>query len=93
MTWKVAQAKQNLSKLLRAAADEPQTIYNRDHLVAAVIAGDTLTQFESWCREQERRRPLAEVFQELRQICADEDFEFPQVPRHDRPNPFVGDDE
>lgn len=39
MTWKSAQAKQNLSRLIRAASSEPQQIYNRNRLVAAVISG------------------------------------------------------
>lgn len=93
MVWKVAEAKQNLSKLLRAAAEEPQRIYRRDRLVAAVVDSATFAEFESWRREQERMKSPSEVFADLRRICAEEDFEFPEVPRADRVNPFAEDAE
>lgn len=91
MTWKIAQAKQNFSRLIRAAAEEPQYIYNRSRPVAAVVSGETFELFETWRREQQRRPSLAEAFAELRAICAEEDCEFLEVPRRDRPNPFAGD--
>ena len=89
MTWKIAQAKQNLSQVIRAASAEPQHIYNRNRLVAAVISGETLARFEAWRQEQERRRPLAEALAELRALCEEEDYEVPEIVREDRPNPFV----
>lgn len=89
MVWKVAQAKQNLSKLLRAAAEEPQQIYRRDQLVAAVVDSATFAEFESWRQEQKRSKTPSEVFAELRQLCADEDYELPEVARTDRANPFA----
>ena len=93
MVWKIAQAKQNLSRLLRAAAEEPQRIYRRDRLVAAVVDSATFAEFESWRQEQERKKAPSEVFAELRQLCAEEDFEFPEVPRADRANPFADETE
>jgi len=90
MTWKIAQAKQNLSRVIRAAATEPQQIFNRDRLVAAVISGETLAHFEAWRRERQRSMPLTEAFAELRALCAEEDYEFPEVLRQDRPNPLAG---
>ncbi len=89
MTWKIAQAKQNLSRLIRAATSEPQQIYNRDRLVAAVISGETLARFEAWQQEQASHRPLSEAFAELRALCIEQDYEFPEVPRADRPNSFA----
>lgn len=89
MVWKVAEAKQNLSKLLRAAADEPQKIYRRNDLVAAVVDSTTFAEFESWQRDQERKKTPSEVFAELRRLCTEEDFEFPDVSRADRDNPFA----
>lgn len=89
MRWKVAQAKQNLSKLIRAAAEEPQVIYKRDHRVAVVIGAETFEEFESWQRQREEQRSLADRFAELRQLCIEEDFELPMPSRQDRPNPFV----
>ena len=38
MAWKVAEAKQRLSEVLRCAAREPQTIYSRSRPVAVVVA-------------------------------------------------------
>jgi prevent-host-death family protein len=89
MTWKIAQAKQHLSQVLRAAVEEPQYIHNRNRPVAAVIGGETLALFETWCQEQARRRPLSEAFQELRTLCTEEDYTFPEIARQDRPNPFA----
>lgn len=37
MDWRIAQAKQKFSELIGAVRQEPQLIYNRDQLVAAVI--------------------------------------------------------
>ncbi|MEM7587598.1 MAG: type II toxin-antitoxin system prevent-host-death family antitoxin [Acidobacteriota bacterium] len=89
MTWKIAQAKQHLSQLIREAAQEPQLIYNRNRPVAAVIGGETLELFETWRKEQQARRPLSEVFSELRALCQEEDYELPEVDRRDRANPFA----
>ena len=89
MTWKIAQAKQHLSQVIRAAAQEPQYIHNRNRPVAAVIGGDTLALFELWRHEQERRRPLSEAFHELRTLCSEEDDSFPEITRQDRTNPFI----
>jgi prevent-host-death family protein len=91
MTWKIAQAKQNLSQVIRAAATEPQQIFNRNRLVAAVISGETLAHFEAWRRERQLCMPLAEAFAELRALCTEDDYEFPESSRRDRPNPFVND--
>lgn len=54
MTWKIAQAKQHFSQLIRAAADEPQFISNRNRPVAAVIGGETFALFATW---RSRRSP------------------------------------
>lgn len=89
MDWKIAHAKQNLSRLIREAAKEPQIIYNRNLPVAAVIDRETFSHFEAWRREQERQRPLAEAFAELRSLCAEEGYEFPEIERRDRENPFA----
>ncbi len=89
MSWKIAQAKQHFSQVIRAANSEPQVIFNRNRLVAAVISGETLAHFQAWRGEQERRRPLASAFSELRSLCAEENYEFPEVRREDRSNPFA----
>jgi prevent-host-death family protein len=88
MQWKVAEAKQNFSDIVRRAAREPQLIFKRDRLVAAVVDAQTFAAFQAW-REQQERRPLADAFEELRQIAAEEDYVFELPPRQDRANAFV----
>lgn len=89
MEWKIAQAKQRFSYLVRSASTEPQLIYNRDHLVAAVVAPEDLRELEEY-REQARRRPtLVEVTDPVRRACTEEDYELELTTRSNRPNAFV----
>ena len=87
MDWKIAEAKQNFSELVKAAEREPQWIYNRDKLVAAMVPAKALKEFLGWRRRKEERT-LAEAFEELRRICAEEDYTLEIPPRQERPNPF-----
>ena len=48
MRWKVSEAKQNFSEVVKSAAVEPQLIFNRERLVAAVVDAETLKEFECW---------------------------------------------
>jgi prevent-host-death family protein len=86
--WKVADAKQRFSEVVRLAAKEPQLIYNRGRLVAAVVDADTLQAFASW-RQSQRQISLAEAFMELRHLAAEEHYEFEISARRDRPNAFA----
>ena len=85
MEWKVARAKQNLSKVIQAAAEEPQKIFNRDRLVAVVVDGPTFEKLE----RDYPRRSIGDEFAEFRALCAAEGYELPDSPRVDRPNAFV----
>lgn len=87
MNWKIAEAKQKFSELVKAAEDEPQWIYNRDKLVAAVVPAATLKEFMGW-HHQKQERTLGEAFAELRRICEEEDFTLGTPPRQERLNPF-----
>jgi antitoxin (DNA-binding transcriptional repressor) of toxin-antitoxin stability system len=89
VNWKVADAKQRFSEVVRAAGEEPQLIFNRDRLVAAVVEPELLEEFLAWRREVDRPS-LAEAFSELRRLCAEEDYTFEIPSREDRPNPFAG---
>jgi len=91
MNWKVAEAKQRFSEVVRAAEEEPQLIFNRDRLVAAVVEPDAFQEFLAWRRETERRS-VADAFAEGRRICAEEGYTLEVPPREDRPNPFTDDD-
>ena len=86
MKWTVGQARQRFSELLRDALGEPQIITNRDRPVAAVVDGETFRQFEEW--RARRRTNLDQCFQELRQICAEEDAEIVVPKRSTRQNSF-----
>lgn len=91
MNWNVAQAKQHLSEVIRAAANEPQVIYNRNQPVAAVIAAEELAEYRTWKASQAKPQTLAESFAELRQLLIDEGYEdgLEIPPRTTRPNAFV----
>jgi hypothetical protein len=91
MDWKVAEAKQRLSEVIRAAGEEPQWLYNRDRLVAAVVEPQTFQDFLAW-REREHRPSLGEAFSDLRRICAEEGYTIEPPSRRDRTNPLTDDD-
>ena len=44
--WLTGDAKQQFSEVLRRSEDEPQEIYRRDRLVAAVISAEDFEQFQ-----------------------------------------------
>jgi prevent-host-death family protein len=88
MDWKIAEAKQNFSELVKAAEAEPQWIYNRDKLVAALVPAADLKEFLGW-RRQKEEGSLADAFEELRRICEEEDYALEIPPRQDRPNPLI----
>lgn len=88
MRWKVAEAKQKLSEVVRASAHGPQLIYNRDRLVAAVLSPEEFQEFQSW-KQSEARRSLADAFGGLRQLCAEEGYVLETPPRRDRANAFA----
>jgi hypothetical protein len=80
--WTIAEARRSLSALLRAAAHEPQSIYNRDRLVAGVVAPEHLAEVAV-------RRSIADAFDELRVICREESYRPLLPPRRNRRNPFA----
>jgi prevent-host-death family protein len=88
MEWRIAEAKERFSELIRAAADEPQLIFNRDRPVAVVVDAQAYRAYEEW-RQDQNRPSLADVFAELRAVCADEAYELEVAPRTDRRNAFA----
>ena len=88
MNWKIADAKQRFSEVVRRSADEPQLIYNRDRLVAVIVPPQAFRGYEEWRQEREQRT-VAEAFAELRAICAEEEYELELPERSDRSNPFA----
>ena len=85
MSWNIADAKQRFSALVKQAVAEPQLIYNRKHLVAAVIDAEDYQAFKVWS-EQRAARSLADEMAELRELMAQEDTELTVPPRTSRPN-------
>jgi prevent-host-death family protein len=88
MRWSIAEAKQKFSDVVRRAGQEPQLIFNRERLVAAVIGPDTFEAFQAW-RECEQSRTLVDAFAELRQIATEEAYTLEIPPRSDRRNAFA----
>ena len=88
MVWKIAEAKQRLSELLRHAADEPQEIANRERVVALVLGEKDMRDFLQW-REKQRGEALADALLEVQRICAEDGYVLPLEPRRDRANPVL----
>jgi hypothetical protein len=88
MNWRIAEAKQGLSRLIQASLDEPQLIYNRNRLVAAVIEAEMFKEFQDW-RRRRQRLSLADGAKKVRQSCAEEGYVFELPERENRPNPFA----
>ena len=88
MQWSVAQAKQKFSEVIRASAEEPPLIFNRDRLVGAVIDAESYEAFQSW-RAQQKGATLAGAFDELRQLCAETGYTLSVPTRQDRANAFT----
>jgi prevent-host-death family protein len=88
VNWKIAEAKQRFSEVVRRSVDEPQLIYNRDRLVAVVVPPQSFRGYEEWRQERERRT-VADAFAELRALCEEEGYELELPERSDRPNPFA----
>ncbi len=81
--WRVGEAKQRFSEVLRHSETRPQQIYRRDRLVAAIISAVTYEEFESWRRERSRRT-LGEAFDEVRELAATYGYDVEVPERRDR---------
>lgn len=88
MKWTIAKARQRFAELLREAGQSPQTIFNRNRPVAAVIDAGLFEEFAAWYAER-KGRSVADAFDELRALCAEEGYALEPPPRHDRENPLT----
>jgi len=86
VNWKIAQAKQQLSKVVRLAQIEPQILQNRDEAVAAVVSAADFARFQEWQRLSSNA--LSQAFERIREIAKDEDWTLAVPARTDRDNPF-----
>ncbi|MDE2851686.1 MAG: prevent-host-death protein [Acidobacteriota bacterium] len=93
-SWRIGAAKQQFSEVVRRSQTEPQRIYNRNQLVAAVVSPEILNELEEPQGEQPGRT-LADLFAEFRTICADEGYEVQVGERRNRkgwPEDLEGED-
>jgi hypothetical protein len=88
MQWKIAQAKQRLSEVLRCAEREPQEILNRERLVAVVLGAKDEKAFREW-QQAQGSHSLAEALKEAQRLCQEEEYSLPTVARRDRDNPLL----
>ena len=87
MKWSVAKARERFYDLLRKAAIEPQEIYNRDRLVAAVLGPESFQEL-SESMERTARRTLRESFAEMRKVMLEEGYKLEIPSRKSRKNDF-----
>lgn len=83
-TWTIATARQHLPELVGLAAREPQAVYRRDKLVAAVVSPELAGEIQNLLRPR-----LATKLAELQRLCTEENYELAAPPRGDRANPLA----
>ncbi|HEV8437494.1 MAG TPA: type II toxin-antitoxin system prevent-host-death family antitoxin [Methylomirabilota bacterium] len=88
MRWKIGEAKQRFSEVVRRAATEPQLICNRERVVAAVVDADAAASLES-IRARARQRSLADAFEECRELLERERYALKIPSRRNRRNTFA----
>lgn len=77
MAWKIGEAKQRFSEVVRRAAREPQVIQNRSRVVAVVVSPEQAAQL---------RRPatMREALADLQRIARKTGYEFEATQRSTR---------
>jgi antitoxin (DNA-binding transcriptional repressor) of toxin-antitoxin stability system len=87
MRWKIGQAKQRFSEVVRRAAVEPQLICNRERVVAAVVDPGSAERLRSIV-ERESEETIADAFDVFREMATRERYGLKIPPRTNRRNPF-----
>jgi hypothetical protein len=82
--WTIATARQHLPELVGMAAREPQRVYRRDSLVAAVVSPALVDEIE-----RAHRPGLSAKLAELQRLCAEDSYQLAAPARRDRANPFT----
>ena len=82
MVWKIADAKQRFSEVLRRAEREPQVIQNRDRVVAVVMSPSAAKQALNGAAPSMR-----DALADLRRVCSEADYalEVPERATRDVP--------
>ena len=86
MSWKVAEAKQRLSEVIRDAQKEPQIITNRETPVAAVLSAADLGVYLEL--RDKHRHTLRDAIEALVGAAAEEDYTLHPPARVDRASPL-----
>jgi hypothetical protein len=81
----MAEAKQELSRVVRAAATEPQWIQNRDVVVALVVGAKDAEAFLEWKKRSEAQT-LAAALADVGALASSEDYALELPARADRDN-------
>jgi hypothetical protein len=81
--WTIASARQRLPKLIAMAAREPQAVYRRDKLVAAVVSPEIKQEMDA-AGVGARGASLAAALAELHRICAEDEYSLVAPRRIDR---------
>jgi prevent-host-death family protein len=84
-TWRVSDARKQLSDVIEAAETQPQGLLRHGRLVAVLVGPDDFAAFEEWKR---RRAGVAAALAELHVVCAEEGYELYVPERVDRPTAF-----
>lgn len=82
--WRVGEAKQQFAEVLRRSETEPQLIFRRNRLIAAVVAVEDAKEIPG-----AQRRSIADRFSEARELLQEEQYRLPAVRRRSRGNDFV----
>lgn len=83
--WRVSEAKEQFSEVVRRAARQPQLIFNRNRLVAALVSPEAFEQLNAW-QASESRSSLADFFAEARTLFAEEGYRLEPAARENRAN-------
>jgi hypothetical protein len=92
MKWTLEQAQNQLTQIIDATTQEPQFIYTQEELVAAIVDPKLFQEFLNW-KQQTAQSSLGQAFNELKQLCAEENYTLEIPPRSDRANPFSEENE
>jgi antitoxin (DNA-binding transcriptional repressor) of toxin-antitoxin stability system len=82
--WKVGEAKQQFSELLRRSESAPQLIYRRHQLVAAVVAVD-----ETNVANISTPVTIGDRIEEAGELFRRENYTLSRTARKARPNAFI----
>lgn len=83
----MAAAKQELSRVVRSAAVEPQWIQNRDIVVAVVLGARDAEVFLAWKKRNEEET-LGDALDQVADLARTQHYELEVPQRSDRANPL-----